>query len=105
MEDPITIIDKIQKYLKESYQGLGDTMIGGVSTALQNQNIDQFGNNRLSNFKNFMSNNAVNQITKEEANQFSNQVIQQQPMIPQQFNAGGFNQQNPLMVNAAALRS
>jgi|TARA_R110000824_G_scaffold156271_4_gene329342 hypothetical protein len=29
MEDPITIIDKIQKYLKESYQGLGDTMIGG----------------------------------------------------------------------------
>ena len=29
MEDPITIIDKIQKYLKESYQSLGDTMIGG----------------------------------------------------------------------------
>ena len=29
MVDPITIIDKIQKYLKESYQGLGDTMIGG----------------------------------------------------------------------------
>ncbi len=29
MEDPVTIIDKIQKYLKESYQGLGDTMIGG----------------------------------------------------------------------------
>ena len=29
MEDPITIIDKIQKYLKEYYQGLGDTMIGG----------------------------------------------------------------------------
>ena len=29
MADPITIIDKIQKYLKESYQGLGDTMIGG----------------------------------------------------------------------------
>ena len=29
MEDPTTIIDKIQKYLKESYQGLGDTMIGG----------------------------------------------------------------------------
>ena len=29
MEDPITIIDKIQKYLKESYQSLGDAMIGG----------------------------------------------------------------------------
>ncbi len=29
MEDAVTIIDKIQKYLKESYQGLGDTMIGG----------------------------------------------------------------------------
>jgi hypothetical protein len=29
MEDPITIIDKIQKYLKESYQSLADTMIGG----------------------------------------------------------------------------
>ncbi len=74
--------------------------VGGVSTALQNENIDQFGNNRLSNFKNFMSNNAVNQITKEEANQFSNQVMNTQPMIPQQFNAGGFNQQNPLMINA-----
>ena len=29
MEDAVTIIDKIQKYLKESYQSLGDTMIGG----------------------------------------------------------------------------
>ena len=29
MQDAVTIIDKIQKYLKESYQGLGDTMIGG----------------------------------------------------------------------------
>ena len=28
MEDAVTIIDKIQKYLKESYQSLGDTMIG-----------------------------------------------------------------------------
>ncbi len=27
--DPVTILDKLQKYLKESYQGLGDTMIGG----------------------------------------------------------------------------
>ena len=29
MEDAVTIIDKIQKYLKESYQSLGDAMIGG----------------------------------------------------------------------------
>tara|TARA_R100001163_G_C4891283_1_gene84135 strand:- start:43 stop:291 length:249 start_codon:yes stop_codon:yes gene_type:complete len=28
-DDPITILDKLQKYLKESYQSLGDTMIGG----------------------------------------------------------------------------
>ena len=29
MEDELVIISKIQKYLKESYQQIGDAMIGG----------------------------------------------------------------------------
>tara|TARA_R110002153_G_scaffold35059_1_gene104396 strand:+ start:2570 stop:6097 length:3528 start_codon:yes stop_codon:yes gene_type:complete len=75
-------------------------MKGGTSTAMQNQNINEFGSNRVGNLKNFMSTNAVNAITREEANQFSNQVLRQPPMMPQQFNNGGSNQQNPLMINA-----
>jgi hypothetical protein len=65
--------------------------VGGTSTALQNQNIDEYGSDRLNMFKTYMSNNAVNRITQEEGNAFADAVMQprmQHGGIPMMF-AGG----------------
>ena len=65
--------------------------VGGTSTALQNQNIDEYGSDRLNMFKTYMSNNAVNRITQEEGNAFADSVMQprmQHGGIPMMF-AGG----------------
>ena len=72
---------------------------GGTSTARQNQNINEVGSDRIKDFLNFTSTNAVNRITQEEGNMFANQV-----MRPNQnyFNIGGFNtKQTPLKLNRA----
>ena len=85
--------------MKKKKKFMKKLQIGGTSTARQNQNINEVGADRIKDFLNFTSTNAVNRITQEEGNMFANQV-----MRPNQnyFNIGGFNtKQTPLRLNRA----
>ena len=39
LNEELVILNKIQKHLKESYQSIGDNMIGGVLTIWKNTSI------------------------------------------------------------------
>lgn len=69
----------VNKTLKEKYKT-------GGSSAMQNQDINDYAKNRTGMLKNFMANSAKQQIAKEEAMNFYDQMQSQQ-----QFNWGGFN--------------